>query len=324
MARPSPDRRNADDPDADLDLVDDVDTADDQRDPQTEELWATTRVEPVEIALPTGSGYTLRAYRPPAEVHGPEVDRDEDDPFTDAAGRRPGDEDTLVFDELAADDADDEEVVARAERDDRHRRRRSDRHQDAAEYDGDDKVADDAVADDDDGAVADDDEVAAGEEEVPLFLGHGGRLYLFRTPESLVEFVRSDAPHDLAQLDTWADVVERIRAEDVAPIDDDTYELDLVVENLRGGHDAWDAELLIGAGELARDLGYALRFEPILTALGPGSPLDDLDEALRGTVAGGLGAFFARRRLRKIGAQQATLGWRTIIGKISGVVDWRD
>ena len=54
-----------------------------------------------------------------------------------------------------------------------------------------------------------------------------------------------------------------------------------------------------------------------------GSPLDDLDEALRSAAAGGVGSFFGRRRLRKIGAQQATLGWRTIIGKISAAVDWR-
>jgi hypothetical protein len=37
-----------------------------------------------------------------------------------------------------------------------------------------------------------------------------------------------------------------------------------------------------------------------------------------------VGGFFAKRRLKKIGAQQAALGWRTIIGKISAAVDWRD
>jgi hypothetical protein len=147
---------------------------------------------------------------------------------------------------------------------------------------------------------------------------------LFRSAESLVEFVRSGEPNDLAQIDTWADLAERIEAADVVPRDDDTYELDLVVENLRGGHDTWDVPLLISAGEIARDLGYALRLTPLIAALAPGSPLDDLDEALRKTADGGLGGFLGRRRLRKIGAQQATLGWRTIIGKISAAVDWRD
>jgi hypothetical protein len=119
-------------------------------------------------------------------------------------------------------------------------------------------------------------------------------------------------------------VVEKITAEDVAPTEEDSYELDLVVENLRGSRDSWDAPLLIQAGEVARDVGYALRIDPIVAALSPGSPLDDLDEALRATESGGLGSFFARRKLKKIGAEAAPLGWRTIIGKISSAVDWRD
>ena len=97
-----------------------------------------------------------------------------------------------------------------------------------------------------------------------------------------------------------------------------------MVENLRGGHDTWDLTLLIEAGEVARDLGHALRLKPVILALSAGSPLDDLDESLRSASDGGMGGFFGRRRLRKIGAQQASLGWRTIIGKISAAVDWRD
>jgi hypothetical protein len=149
-------------------------------------------------------------------------------------------------------------------------------------------------------------------------------LLLFSTAEELVAFVKSDADHDLTQLDTWESLRRRITASAVVPAGQDRYELDLVVENLRGGHDAWDSELLISAGEIARDLAYALRLEPVRTALAPGSPLDDLDEALRASAEGGVGGFFARRRMKKIGAQQAALGWRTIIGKISAAVDWRD
>jgi hypothetical protein len=147
---------------------------------------------------------------------------------------------------------------------------------------------------------------------------------MFRSVEGLVEFVRSGVEHDLSQLNTWSELVERITVEDVVPLPEDTYELDLVVENLRGGRDVWDANLVIPAGEIARDLGYALRIEPVIAALAPGSPLDDLDEALRAAENGGLSSFFARRRLKKIGAEAAPLGWRTIIGKISSVVDWRD
>jgi hypothetical protein len=159
---------------------------------------------------------------------------------------------------------------------------------------------------------------------VPLFLGRRGKVYLFKSTEGLVNYVKSGAEHDLTQLETWSDVVEKISVDNVEPDDEDRYELDLVVENLRGGHDVWDHALIIKAGEIARDLGYALRIEPIVHALGPGSPLDDLDESMRAADEGGAKAFFARRRLRKHGEQQAALGWRTIIGKISAAVDWRD
>ena len=96
------------------------------------------------------------------------------------------------------------------------------------------------------------------------------------------------------------------------------------MKNLRGSHDEWDPGLIVQSGQLARDLGHALRIKPVVLALSPGSPLDDLDEALRGVAAGGVGTFFARRKAKKIGTETASLGWRTVIGKISAVVDWRD
>src|SRR5262249_17426201 len=166
----------------------------------------------------------------------------------------------------------------------------------------------------------------AGEaEEAPGFLSEGGKLVLFSTPESLVAYVRGADDHELAQLDTWAEVRERIEPDDIVPLDEDRYELDLVVENLRGGHDAWDSELIIQAGEVARDIGFAMRLQSVIAALAPGSPLDDLYEGLPTGAAGGFVSFFARRRVRKIDAQTtAALGWRTVIGKISAVVDWRN
>lgn len=287
MARQSPDDPSSlEDELGDLDVMDD--DADSARDAAVESFWAELRIEPVELSLPTGTGYTLRAYRAAAELTPTEIERVAEEDLFETRRRQPD-----LDDESDADDADEDDV--------------------------DDAALEEAEEEEEEEA-----EEVEDEEDVPVFLGHRGRLYLFRTPESLVEFVRSGAEHDMTQLDTWADLADRIRPEDVAAAEEDSYELDLVVDNLRGGHDAWDAELLIGAGEVARDVAYAFRVEPILTALSAGSPLDDLDEALRATVPGGLGGYFARRRLRKIGIQQATLGWRTIIGKISGVVDWRD
>jgi hypothetical protein len=245
--------------------------------------WPDLRVDPVEIALPRGVGYTLRAYRMSDEVAPSDVSGREDEfPHRE----RPA---------AAPDELDDDHDVAAL---------------DDAELAGDDEEHEE--------------EVAAEPEEIPVFLGHEGRLYLFQTREGLVDFVRSDAPNDLAQLDTWSELVKLIQATEVEALEEDSYELDLVVDNLRGGPDAWDPALVIKAGEIARDIAYALRLEPVLAALSPGSPLDDLDEGLRALDSGGFASFFAKRRLRRIKEQQAALGWRTVIGKISAAVDWRE
>jgi hypothetical protein len=247
-------------------------------------------------------GLTLRAYRLASTVAATDVSEreDEDELF---ARRAPLDEDDELpefewtkeqLDAIGAAPADDVEAEAAAE-----------------EQEAEDEAKADADADAEEEAEPDD-------EEVPVFLSHKGKLLLFKSAEGLVEFIRSKAPHDLAQLKDWKKLVAKVKPIDVTADEGDTYELDLVVENLRGGPDAWDAGLVLAAGEIARDLGYALQLKKVIIALSPGSPLDDLDEALRAT------GFFARRKLKKIGSEQASLGWRTIIGKISSSVDWRD
>ncbi|MCU7726734.1 DNA primase [Actinoplanes sp. KI2] len=265
-----------------------------------QELWDDVRIEPVEIALPAGVGLTLRAFRMSSELTPTETAVEDDDPFDarKGAGSRDDEEEVIVDEEFQAllAEGEDDPDAAQAE------------EPDPAEFEDETDEAEEQEAD----------------EEVPMFLSHKGRLLAFKSPESLVSFIRSGAPHDLAQLDSWATLAERVQSTDIDPSPDDRYELDLVVENLRGGHDTWDLPLLIAAGEVARDLGYGLRLKPVILALSPGSPLDDLDEALRSAESGGMGGFFGRRRLKKIGAQQASLGWRSVIGKISAAVDWRD
>ncbi|MEV4631256.1 DNA primase [Micromonospora sp. NPDC049523] len=330
MARQSPHRPDADEPDTEFDessrttdtatdstadaaadpVEADTDLDDNEvTEPANRALWEDVRIDPVEIALPSGSGFTLRAYRLSNTVTPTEIGEREVDPF-DARARRVEDEETVVFlDEEFAEDFEDDDKPGRPRR-----------TRDGDEVDDEELLADDEF-DEDEADEADDDEEA---EEVAVFLTHRGKLLLFKSREALVSFVLSGAPHDMSQLDTWDDLVARLQPADIVALDEDSYELDLVVENLRGGHDTWDPPLLISAGEIARDLSYALRLPSVLDMLSTGSSLDDLDEALRATANGGLGAFMGRRRLKKIGAQTASLGWRTIIGKISAAVDWRD
>jgi hypothetical protein len=279
---------------------------------RTETLWADVRIDPVEIALPGGVGYTLRAYRPAGELASSEADEPDLDDFEAASAavrrRRRA---------VAADDDEDDGVPEE----------NLEQDEDAEEDQEDEDLGheeDEDEHEDEDEEEDEDDEAALANEETPVFLGGRGKVYLFHSPDKLVEFVKSGAEHDLSQLDSWADLVRRVRSDDIDPIDDDRYELDLVVENLRGGPDAWEPALILKAGELARDLGFALRLDPVTVAMSTGSPLDDLDEALRKADAGGVGSFFAKRRLRRIPAQQSSLAWRTVIGKISAAADWRD
>jgi len=280
------------------------------RSSRTDKLWADVRVDPVEIALPGGVGYTLRAYRSSSEVGMPTgAQSDEESDDFDAASaavarRRQG---TAV--EEDDDDLDDEDLDEEFDDDD----------------DFDEDELDDEDEDEDEEAASDeDDEEAEAEQEVPVFLGRDGKVYLFHSPDKLVEFIKSGAQHDLSEIDTWETLTKRVTAKDIVPADDDTYELDLVVENLRGGADVWDGPLILRAGEIARDLSFALRVDAVLVSLSAGTPLDQLDEALRAAEAGGMKGMLARRRLKKIPAQQSSLAWRSIIGKISAVTDWRD
>jgi len=323
------------------------------------ELWSEVKIAPVEIALPRGVGYTLRAYRMSDELAAVEVEdrEDEFDGFLDADDEdeelaaeedlvaalgletgppvrtRPRDrDDDLDVDDDEDDDDDldalddDDDIDLEADEEDEDDEEDEEDAEDEEDDDEPEAAADDEDEDDEDADEEDEDvDVKPAAEEVPVFLGRRGKVYLFSSAESLVDFVRASDDHDLAQLDTWSQLRERLTADDIVPDPADKYELDLVVENLRGGADSLDYGLLIQAGEAARDLAYATRLEAVISALAPGTPLDDLDEAIRAADAsGGIRGFMAKRKLRKIVTQQTALGWRTIIGKISSVVDWRE
>lgn len=163
----------------------------------------------------------------------------------------------------------------------------------------------------------------SGPMDVPYFLSKNGKILLFDDPKKLVKYVKSQAKHDLTELDTFKDLQKNLKTEYVVCDEADNYELDLVVTNLRGGHDAWEPELLIGAGEIARDIGQALELQTVTDPLAEGSPLDDLDNSLRSITEGGFRSFFAKRRLRRVSTEQAAIAWRGIIGKISEAADWR-
>ncbi|HZM78135.1 MAG TPA: hypothetical protein VFC19_20635 [Candidatus Limnocylindrales bacterium] len=283
-------------------------------------IWEEYEISPIEIALPGNKvGLTLRAYRMASALTPTDISEreDEDDVFSGRDSRQPLDEEDLPeFDwteeqlnEIGAGTAEDELAEDAVESKEEKDAKDSKDAKDAKGSKGKKGAKEDEESDA---------EPESSDQEVPIFLSHKGKLLLFQNADGLVKFVKSKAPHDMSQLKDWPKFAKGLKASDVEVDEDDSFELDLVVENLRGGPDAWDPPLLLSAGEIARDLGYALQLKKVVIALTPGSPLDDLDEALRAT------GFFAKRKLRKIGTEQASISWRSIIGKISSAVDWRD
>jgi len=136
------------------------------------ELWDEVRIQPVEIALPGGVGLTLRAYRKASELTPTEVEGDEDDPFDAreraAAAARADEEEVIVDEEYAALIAEDTGAADRKDGE-------AAEEPDPADFEDEEDAAD----------------AHAAEEEVPVFLSHRGRLLTFKTPESLVSFIRS-------------------------------------------------------------------------------------------------------------------------------------
>jgi hypothetical protein len=201
------------------------------------------------------------------------------------------------------------------------------KHRDADDAEPEDEDAPEPDAADfaDDEAPADEDEDAldAEPEEVPVFLTRKGKLLVFREADALVAYVKANDDHDLAVIEEYAELQERLTSADIVCDEDDTYELDLVVANLRGGQESWEPELLIKAAEVGRDLGYALKNDSVIASLAPGSPLDDLDETFRVVVDGGMRGRFAKRRLKRSDSQQAAIAWRGVIAKINDHVEWR-
>lgn len=298
--------------DNDTDALDSDDSP--QRSAKADAFWEKIGVEPVEIAMPKGVGLTLRAYRMSdtieAEEEEPEAEKEDEKPAKAAKAAKKG---------KAKDEDSDEDKPKGKDKDKKKSKSKAKDDEDEEEVDED--VED---SDEDDDKDSDKEPEAAEPEEVPIFLTINGKLPLFDSAEELVKFVKSGAPTDLEAIDTWDDLVKGIKAEYVVPSEDDSYELDLVVKNLREGHDAWEPDLMIGAGELARDLGYALRLPTVMSTLAVGSPLDGLDNQLRSVADGGLKAMFAKRKIRKIGTQQTALAWRGIVNKINETVDWRN
>ena len=235
-------------------------------------FWSAVKVEPVEIALNSGVGLTLRAYRMDDEITP-----------ADVSGR-----DRRRRDAAAP-------VAVTTDEEIRGVRRRGARRRRARPPSSRTTTTTRSRREDEDDEDEDEDEASRTRrpEEVPVFLTHAGKLLLFQR-RGLVEFVRSGAGNDLTQLDTWTKLVDGVRAGTSCPAG-----RGLVRARPRRGEPArrprrWDPTLLIEAGEVARDLAYALRIAGVL-ALSPGSRWTTSTRRCAPRSTAGSAAFMARR-----------------------------
>jgi hypothetical protein len=133
----------------------------------------------------------------------------------------------------------------------------------------------------------------------PVFLGRDGTIEVFRSPRALAKYLGGDgaAGHDLADVTTWPEVVEKATAGElkitVAP--ENTYVLTGLADDLQGGPAAVDptqlelaVELITDAADWAGDgsvsmalrqsesLGWLVSFvlRPDPTRLAPSPPFD--------------------------------------------------
>src|SRR4051794_39910459 len=158
-------------------------------------FWSGVNVEPVEIALSSGVGYTLRAYRMDNEITPADVSMREDDVDLPTRASVYDDEDEDFSDAVDAEfdeaEADDEEPADET---------------DSADSDGSEGDETDEEEEEEEEA-----EPVVEPEEVPLFLTKNGHLLLFRSPQGLVDYVKSGDDNDLAQIDTWKKLVADIK-----------------------------------------------------------------------------------------------------------------
>lgn len=279
-----------------------------ERTPEVTQFWESAGIEPIEIALPGGKvGFTLRHYRTAMFYPTPVVESEAD---PDALDAEFDDDFELPETVQVPDDEPNTSKKHRGEKLGDPQKDTANAPADPTEEPGEPDAADFV---DEPGK-----ELVGEEREEAVLLAGDGELHLFRTARGLVTFAASDAAHDLADIDAFQQIKQKLRPELIAPADEDRYELDLVVRNLRGGRDVWDAELLVSAAEVARDAAYACGLTETLEVFAVGSPLDTLDDALRD------GGFWARRRLRRLKPEQVALAWRGVIGKIAGAIHWHD
>jgi hypothetical protein len=155
-----------------------------------------------------------------------------------------------------------------------------------------------------------------------VFASEGPRLSLFRRPEQATDHAAGTDEHAMASVLHWDTLRESMAVAFLPLTPDNRYHLDLPSVTLERNPKQWLIDLVVHAGDIARELTYALDIPDGHDLLGPGTLLDRFDDALRAAQR----APFRRLALRDLRAfDQAQLvhGWRRVAEVVEARVDWQ-
>ncbi|WP_173161560.1 Hsp70 family protein [Phytohabitans suffuscus] len=159
------------------------------------------------------------------------------------------------------------------------------------------------------------------QQTVAVFASQGPRLPLFRRPEQATDHAAGGDDHAMASILHWESLRESMAVAFLPLLPRNRYVLDLPSVSLERDPKQWLTDLIVQAGDIARELTYALDIPQGQDLLGPGTLLDRLDDALRAAQRSSLRRK-AHRDLRAFDQARLVSGWRRVASLIDSHLDW--
>ncbi|SHN47368.1 Hsp70 family protein [Cryptosporangium aurantiacum] len=156
-----------------------------------------------------------------------------------------------------------------------------------------------------------------------VFASEGSRLPLFPRPEQAGDYAVGTDDHAMTSVLHWEALRDSMALAFLPLIPENRYHLDMPAVTLERKPKDWLIELVINAGDLARELSYALDIPEGQDLLGPGTLLDRADDALRVAQRTPF-RLHGRRDLRAFDQAQLVAAWRRVAAVIDAQLDWRD
>jgi hypothetical protein len=155
----------------------------------------------------------------------------------------------------------------------------------------------------------------------PVFAGTAGRLPLVPRPEQAAGFALSNPEHDLSGIPHWGWLCQAMSQAYLPLLDVNRYDLGLPAVSLELEPARWLPDLIVKSGTIANELMLALDIEEAYPYLGPGAPLDQLDDTLR--QAGSRPRRNHIRQWEQLDRGLLAGWWQAVTDIIESRLDWR-